>query len=72
MHAWQWDDAQPDIHVVGKGLGGGYVPVSAVLISSKVVNVFKNGSGAFNNGRCTFETGMLEEVNKSTRLCFTK
>jgi adenosylmethionine-8-amino-7-oxononanoate aminotransferase len=52
MHAWQWEGAQPDLQVVGKALGGGYAPISAILISKKVVDVFRQGSGAFNNGNC--------------------
>ncbi|CAF1406302.1 unnamed protein product [Rotaria sp. Silwood1] len=52
MHAWQWEDlsSPPDIQVIGKGLGGGYAPLAAVLMSTKVVNVFLAGSGAFING----------------------
>jgi adenosylmethionine-8-amino-7-oxononanoate aminotransferase len=52
MHAWQWEDlsSPPDIQILGKGLGGGYAPLAAVLISAKVVNVFIAGSGTFNNG----------------------
>ena len=51
MHAWQWEElsSPPDIQVNGKGLGGGYAPLSAVLMSSKIVEAFDNGSGAFNN-----------------------
>ena len=52
MCAWQWEDlsSPPDIQVLGKGLGGGYAPLAAVLISAKVINVFIAGSGTFNNG----------------------
>ena len=52
MHAWQWEDllSPPDIQVLGKGLGGGYVPLAAVLISTKVMNAFIAGSRTFNNG----------------------
>lgn len=51
MHAWQWEEgAQPDLQIVGKGLGGGYAPISAILIGKSVVDAFQNGSGAFNNG----------------------
>lgn len=51
MHAWQREEgAQPDLQIVGKGLGGGYAPISAILISKGVVDVFRAGSGVFNNG----------------------
>lgn len=52
MHAWQWEDlsSPPDIQVLGKGLGGGYAPLAAILVSNKVINVFTAGSGTFING----------------------
>lgn len=50
LHAWQWDDCRPDVQVLGKGINGGYAPLSAVLISDKVVKAFEVGSGAFMNG----------------------
>ena len=40
----------PIFKLLGKGLGGGYAPLAAVLMSAKVVNAFAAGSGAFNNG----------------------
>jgi adenosylmethionine-8-amino-7-oxononanoate aminotransferase len=40
----------PDIQTVGKGLGGGYIPIAAVLVSKKVSNVLSSGSGMFMNG----------------------
>lgn len=51
MHAWEWENlsSPPDIQVNGKGLGGGYAPLAAVLISDKVVNAFMAGTGFFNN-----------------------
>lgn len=51
MHAWQWEglSSPPDIQVNGKGLGGGYAPVAAVLVSQKIIDAFKVGSGSFNN-----------------------
>ena len=50
LHAWQWEDCRPDVQILGKGLNGGYSPLSAVLISEKVVDGFRKGSGAFMNG----------------------
>lgn len=52
MHAWQWENlsSPPDIQLNGKGLTGGYAPLSVVLISAKVADVFSAGSGAFING----------------------
>jgi len=51
LHAWQHEDVAPDLQTVGKGLGGGYQPVAAVLISSRVVNTLLNGSGQFVHGQ---------------------
>ncbi|KAB8229536.1 pyridoxal phosphate-dependent transferase [Aspergillus alliaceus] len=44
----------PDIMTIGKGLGGGYVPISGLLIHEKVVTVLEEGSGSFNHGH-TFQ-----------------
>jgi adenosylmethionine-8-amino-7-oxononanoate aminotransferase len=51
LHAWQNEDVVPDLQTVGKGLAGGYQPVAAVLISSRVVNTLLNGSGQFVHGQ---------------------
>lgn len=52
LHAWQSPevDVVPDIQAIGKGLGGGYAPISAMLVGKKVVDVISSGSGAFNHG----------------------
>lgn len=45
-HAWEHDmNEGPDLQPIAKVLGGGYVPLAAVLISPKVDKVFKSGSG---------------------------
>jgi adenosylmethionine-8-amino-7-oxononanoate aminotransferase len=58
LHAWQAEhsdepgrDCVPDIQIIGKGLGGGYQPIAAVLIGHKIVKVLKDGSGAFLHGQ---------------------
>lgn len=48
--AFEQEDIVPDIVTVAKGLGGGYAPISGVLIHEKVINVLRNGSNAFNHG----------------------
>jgi adenosylmethionine-8-amino-7-oxononanoate aminotransferase len=52
MHAWMHDgdEARPDVQTLGKGLCGGYAPLSAVLVGERVVEVMKKGTGAFVNG----------------------
>ena len=47
MHAWQKEGVVPDIQSMGKGLGGGYQPLSAVLLNDRVHETLKAGTGAF-------------------------
>jgi ornithine--oxo-acid transaminase len=41
--ACEHDDVLPDMYVLGKALGGGVVPLSAVVSSREVLSVFKPG-----------------------------
>ncbi len=41
---------EPDLITVGKGIGGGYAPLGAVLVGPRVVAAFERGSGAFAHG----------------------
>ncbi|AJC73198.1 ornithine-oxoacid aminotransferase [Pseudothermotoga hypogea DSM 11164 = NBRC 106472] len=43
MFAWQWEDAKPDVLILGKALGGGIYPVSAVLANNDVMDVLTPG-----------------------------
>ena len=45
MFAWEWHGAaaKPDLLVLGKALGGGVFPVSAVVGSKEIFSVFKAG-----------------------------
>nr|ATI20222.1 putative aminotransferase [Juglanconis oblonga] len=51
LHAWQAENIVPDIQTMGKGLGAGYQPIAAMMISPKIVNVVKEGSGQFIHGQ---------------------
>nr|KMM72301.1 acetylornithine aminotransferase [Coccidioides posadasii RMSCC 3488] len=51
LHAWEQEGVAPDIQTIGKGLGGGYAPVSGVLIGNKVAEVMDKGTGAFRHGQ---------------------
>lgn len=51
MHAWQQEGVAPNIQVVGKSFGGGYVPISGVIIDYKVNTVLREGSGKFAHGQ---------------------
>lgn len=41
--AYQYEDAKPDILVLGKALGGGVMPVSAVVSSIEILGLFQPG-----------------------------
>jgi len=41
--ACEHDDVVPDMYLLGKALGGGIVPVSAVVSSSEILGVFRPG-----------------------------
>ena len=41
----------PDIITMGKGLNGGYAPLSALLVSSSIVDTIRNGSGDFQHAQ---------------------
>src|SRR5882757_1146928 len=50
LHAWEQEGIAPDIQAIAKGLGGGYQPIGATLASTRVVDAFRAGSGAFMHG----------------------
>jgi len=50
MHAWEQEGVTPDIQIVAKGLGGGYQPIGGILISGRVIDAFRTGSGSFMHG----------------------
>jgi ornithine--oxo-acid transaminase len=43
LFAYQYEDAKPDVLLLGKALGGGVYPVSAMLSSAEVMDVFGPG-----------------------------
>ncbi|MHB8958344.1 MAG: aminotransferase family protein [Candidatus Limnocylindrales bacterium] len=49
MGYMHWD-AQPDLLVVAKGMSGGYVPLSGVIASAKVVAPFQEKGARFTHG----------------------
>lgn len=50
LHAWEQEGVVPDIQCVAKGLGGGFQPIGAVLVSRRVADGMAAGSGAFQHG----------------------
>jgi adenosylmethionine-8-amino-7-oxononanoate aminotransferase len=50
LHACEQEGVAPDLLVLAKGLGGGYQPIGAVMLSRQIYEAFANGSGAFQHG----------------------
>lgn len=50
LHASAQDGIAPDLMTIAKGLGGGYQPIGAVLLSQRIFDAFANGSGQFQHG----------------------
>lgn len=50
MFACEQDGISPDLVTIAKGLGGGYQPIGAVLLSQRIYDSFAQGSGLFQHG----------------------
>jgi adenosylmethionine-8-amino-7-oxononanoate aminotransferase len=50
LHACEQEGVSPDLMAIAKGLGGGYQPIGAVLLSSAIFETFAKGSGFFQHG----------------------
>ena len=50
MHACEQEGIAPDLLCVAKGLGAGYQPIGATLVSGRVFETFRDGSGIFQHG----------------------
>lgn len=52
MFAFEQEGIVPDIVTLGKGLGGGYAPIAAIVAHKRVCDGFREGpSQAFNHGQ---------------------
>jgi ornithine--oxo-acid transaminase len=60
--ACEHDDVIPDMYLLGKALGGGIVPVSAVVSSSDVLGVFKPGQHGSTFGGNPLACAVAREV----------
>jgi ornithine--oxo-acid transaminase len=60
--ACEYDDVVPDAYLLGKALGGGIVPVSAVVSSSEVLGVFKPGQHGSTFGGNPLACAVAREV----------
>jgi len=50
LHACEQDGVAPDIMTLAKGLGGGYQPVGATLLSQRIFDAIADSSGFFQHG----------------------
>jgi len=67
--AWEHEDAKPDLMCLGKALGGGVMPVSAVVGSKEVVGVFNPGDHGSTFGgnplACVVAIAAMEEMTQA-------
>ena len=50
IFAQEQEGVSADITTIAKGLGGGYQPIGATLLSERIYNAFRDGSGLFQHG----------------------
>ena len=50
MYACDEDGVAPDLLAIAKGLGAGYQPIGAMMVSKRIYDVIANGSGFFQHG----------------------
>jgi adenosylmethionine-8-amino-7-oxononanoate aminotransferase len=50
LHACEQEGIAPDLMTIAKGLGGGYQPIGAVLVTDEIRDAVANGSGFFQHG----------------------
>jgi adenosylmethionine-8-amino-7-oxononanoate aminotransferase len=49
LYACEQDGVVPDMIAIAKGLGGGYMPIGALLLHDKLFKALAEGSGAFSH-----------------------
>ena len=47
LHACEQDGVSPDLLAIAKGLGGGYMPIGALMLRKGIFQALADGSGAF-------------------------
>jgi adenosylmethionine-8-amino-7-oxononanoate aminotransferase len=50
LHACEQEGVSPDLMAIAKGLGGGYQPIGAVMLTQRMYEAFAKGSGTFQHG----------------------
>ena len=50
LHACEQEGVAPDLLLLAKGLGAGYQPIGAMMVSDKIYQAIASGTGSFNHG----------------------
>ena len=50
LHACEQEGIAPDLMVIAKGLGAGYQPIGALMVSGRIFDAIERGSGFFQHG----------------------
>jgi adenosylmethionine-8-amino-7-oxononanoate aminotransferase len=50
LHACEQEGIAPDLLLLAKGLGAGYQPIGAMMVSEKIYQAIATGTGSFNHG----------------------
>lgn len=66
--AFEQEGVVPDILTIAKGFGGGYGPISGLLIHKRVVDVLRDGTGSF----CHGQTYQAHPIACAATLCIQK
>jgi ornithine--oxo-acid transaminase len=68
MFAHQWDEVTPDVIILGKALGGGVMPISAVVANRDILGVLNPGSHGSTFGgnplACAVSLASLEVIEE--------
>lgn len=68
MFAYEWEDIEPDVLILGKALGGGVFPISCVVANKDILGVFNPGSHGSTFGgnplACAVSIAALEVIEE--------
>lgn len=73
MFAWEHWGIIPDLMALGKGMGAGYTPIAAALVSEKIIKTIVNGSKMIMSGHtlsanpqsCAVSLSVLDYIEKN-------
>ncbi|HHW01980.1 MAG TPA: ornithine--oxo-acid transaminase [Thermoanaerobacterales bacterium] len=70
LFACDWENVVPDVYILGKALGGGVVPISAVASDAEILGVFEPGSHGSTFGgnplACACSIAALEVIEEES------